>query len=58
MKKIKTVIKMAGYYRCPECGLVFNEEEWSKKCEAWDKKYHGCSLVIARHAVNKNQVRL
>lgn len=53
MKKNRIAKKTVGLYRCPECGLIFTEKEWAEKCEAWDKKYHGCSLEIARHAVNK-----
>lgn len=39
------------FYKCEECGLLFNEEKWMIACADWDKKYHACSTEIAKHAI-------
>ena len=48
---------MGKLHYCPVCGLAFEDEIWAKKCEDWDKKYKGCNLEIARHAVNKEKIK-
>jgi hypothetical protein len=39
------------YYVCDECLLKYESRELAERCEAWDRKYHACSIEIARHAV-------
>lgn len=39
-----------GLYKCPECGLEYQEKEWAKKCEDWCKKNKSCNLEITKHA--------
>lgn len=38
-------------YKCPECGLQYEEKKWADKCEAWCKEHHTCNLEIIKHAV-------
>lgn len=38
-------------YRCPECGLVYQEKKWAEKCESWCKQHKSCNLEITRHAI-------
>lgn len=49
-------MKTTNLYTCPECGLSYTDQELAKKCEAWCKKYNGCSLEITKHAVNKKKL--
>lgn len=45
------VSNIGGYFVCDVCYLKYAEKLWAERCEAWDKKYHACSIEIARHAV-------
>lgn len=40
-------------YVCPECGLVYKEKGWMKKCQSWCKEHKSCNLDIISHAVQK-----
>ncbi len=52
MKEVKI-----GKYKCKECGLVYEDENIAKKCQAWCKRYKSCNLEITKSAINKNQMR-
>ena len=39
-------------YKCPECGFLYKEEEWAKKCQAWCAKHHSCNIEITKRAIN------
>jgi len=45
------VTKEVKLYKCPECGLEYQEKEWVKKCEAWCKKHKSCNLEITKHSI-------
>lgn len=45
-------------YKCPECGLEYEEKSWAEKCEKWCKEHHTCNLEIIKHVKvegNKNK---
>lgn len=46
-------IKQNHFYKCPECGLPYEEKEWAEKCEAWCKKHKSCNLEITKYAIKK-----
>ena len=39
--------------KCPECGFLYKEKEWARKCEDWCKEHHSCNLEIIKHAIKK-----
>ncbi|MEE9526012.1 MAG: hypothetical protein V3V78_05395 [Candidatus Woesearchaeota archaeon] len=39
------------YYLCEECNFVYKEEDLAKKCEAYCREHHQCSLEITKQAV-------
>ena len=41
-------------YKCPECGLHYESEDQTKKCEAWCKEHKSCNLEIISLAVENN----
>lgn len=49
VKKIKKDEKTL--FQCEECKFLYKNKEWAKKCEAYCKKYHGCSIEITAHAI-------
>ena len=49
--EISMVRKIRNLWQCPECGMLFKEEKWAKKCEAWCREHHTCHIEITRHAV-------
>ncbi len=40
-------------YKCPECGLHYEDEQLAKQCEAFCKENNGCSLEITAHSVER-----
>lgn len=53
-KKISPIEKKRKnlkFYKCSECGLVYKEKRWAKKCEAWCRKYKSCNLEIIQHSI-------
>lgn len=46
--------KKAGkvLYACGECGFLYSEEEWARKCEEWCSKHNSCNILITKHAVH------
>jgi len=44
---------MMTLYKCEECGMEYEEEEWAKKCEKWCRETHSCNIDIIKHAVKK-----
>ncbi|MCD4805989.1 MAG: hypothetical protein K8R13_00095 [Methanococcoides sp.] len=47
----EVIINNKSYFKCEECGFVYEERDWSEKCEAWCKENHTCSLKITKHSV-------
>ena len=46
--------KERNYYKCQECGLLYEDRVWAEKCESWCKKNPGsCNLLAVRHSVEK-----
>ena len=44
-----------GLYQCPECGLHYEDEQIAKQCEAYCKKYQGCSMEITKLSVERSK---
>lgn len=44
------VKKINVLYQCEECSLLYKDETWAKKCEAWCKENNSCHLKIIQHA--------
>jgi len=42
-------------YECPECGLHYTDEATAKKCEAFCREHHACSLEIAQQSIEASQ---
>ncbi len=42
-------------YQCIECGLHYHDEQTAKQCEAYCKKYHGCSMAITKLSVERSK---
>ena len=42
-------------YKCPECGLHYENKDQAKKCEEWCKEHHSCNLEIISDAVENKQ---
>lgn len=42
-------------YKCPECGFLYKEKEWAKKCENWCREYKSCNLEITQHAIKESK---
>lgn len=40
-------------YKCPECGLEYEDKQWADKCQAWCSQYKSCNLEIIKHAIEK-----
>ncbi len=43
-------------YRCPECGLHYEERIWAEKCEVWCREKKSCSREITAHAEENKTV--
>jgi len=46
---------MSETYKCPVCGLHYHDKELAVKCEAFCKKFHGCSLEITQQSVEHQE---
>lgn len=55
MVKIKKKDKEV-YYVCEECGYLYKEKKWAKKCEAWCKEHQSCNLEILERGVPNENV--
>lgn len=42
-------------YKCPECGLHYEDEEIKNKCAAWCSENKSCNIEIARNSVEVKQ---
>ncbi len=53
--KNKSVVQneAQALYKCLECGLLYKEEKWAKKCKAWCEKYKSCNLEITKHSLKR-----
>ncbi len=40
-------------YQCTECGLHYEDSEVARQCETYCKEFHGCSLEITKHSVER-----
>jgi len=45
------MFKEAKLYKCPECGLEYQEKAWAEKCRNWCKEHKSCNLEITEHAL-------
>lgn len=41
-------------FKCPVCGLTFDDEQWARACEAWCRTHESCNLAITAHARERN----
>ena len=42
-------------FRCPECGLLYEEEKWRNHCELLCKEHQSCNLQIMTHATDNKK---
>lgn len=42
-------------YKCPECGLHYEDEKQAEKCEMWCKEHHSCNLEITNHSLENKK---
>jgi hypothetical protein len=47
-----------GLYECEECHLLFEDEEWAKKCEEWCIEHKTCNIEITQHATKDSKLSL
>ena len=40
-------------YKCDDCGLLYEDSGWAKKCYEWCTKHHSCNLGITRHSIKQ-----
>lgn len=38
-------------YRCPECGLHYQDKATAEACKAWCNQYKSCNLQITRLSI-------
>jgi len=43
-------------YKCPICGLHYENAEEAKLCQAYCQQFHGCSLEITKLSVERRKV--
>ena len=41
------------YFQCGDCGFLYKEKEFARKCEDWCLKYKSCNMEITAHAIGK-----
>ncbi len=44
-------------YRCPECGLHYEDQEIANQCETFCKEFNACSLEITKHSLESQKAR-
>lgn len=44
-----------NYFKCEECGLLYNVKAIAEKCQKWCAEYKSCNLDIIRHSVRINE---
>jgi hypothetical protein len=42
-------------YQCPVCKLHYHDKSLAKQCEAFCRKFHGCSLEITQQSIEHQQ---
>ena len=42
-------------YECSACGLHYEDENVSKRCEAWCIETKSCNLEITKHSIEAQQ---
>lgn len=42
-------------FQCPVCKLHYHNRELSEQCEAFCRKFHGCSLEITQQSVEHQE---
>lgn len=45
----------ATLYKCPECGLHYEDEDIAKKCETFCQEHSACNLEITQYAVENKK---
>ena len=45
----------ARVYRCPECGLHYEDKNQAKKCETWCTEHKSCNLEITSEAIKNKK---
>ncbi len=48
---------MNKLYRCPECGLHYQNQKIAKQCEAFCKEYNACNLEITQFSIETKKMR-
>lgn len=43
-------------YKCPECGLHYEQEHLAKQCEAYCKENQGCSMDITKNSIERKKL--
>lgn len=38
-------------YKCMECGWMYKDITFAKKCERWCRKHKSCNLNLVKHAI-------
>ena len=44
-----------GLYKCPECGLHYEDKEQSEKSKTWCKEHKSCNLEITSQAIENKK---
>lgn len=43
-------------YKCEVCKLEYTKAETAKACQEWCSSHDSCNFLIAKQAINKNQL--
>lgn len=43
-------------FQCDVCKLKYRDKSTAEKCRAWCSTHDSCNFLIARQAINKNEV--
>lgn len=43
-------------FQCPICKLKYKDEKTAKECGAWCSTHDSCNFLIARQAINKDEM--
>ena len=44
-------------YQCGVCKLKYSDKKLADKCEEWCSTHNSCNFLIARQAVNKEEMK-
>jgi hypothetical protein len=45
-------------YKCEECGLHYNEEQYAKDCYAYCKAHNACSIDITKCSIEASGIAI